>query len=110
MEETGITPLEFMLSVMREPLPVPPDVKDGVEQYVAVVQARDKAKAIALDAAFKAAPFCHAKLQAIEVTGKDGQDLAVMNVFNMAQLRGLTPDELSTFKDLLDKLGKSNKA
>lgn len=48
----GITPLEYMLAVMRDesnPLPV------------------------RLDAAKAAAPYVHARLQAVEVTGRDGE-------------------------------------
>lgn len=51
---SGISPLEYMLSVMRDP----------GQDYP-----------IRLDAAKSAAPYIHPKLAAIEHTGKDGKDL-----------------------------------
>ena len=52
--KTGVTPLDYMLGVMR----------DISQEYP-----------IRLDAAKSAAPYVHAKLAAIEHTGKDGSDL-----------------------------------
>lgn len=51
--ERGITPIEVMLEIMKK-------------HYEAGRMAE------ALDAAAKAAPYCHPKLQAIQHTGKDG--------------------------------------
>lgn len=50
-EETGVTPLEYMLEVMRNPLEEP---------------------RVRLGAAQAAAPYVHAKLSSVEVSGKDG--------------------------------------
>lgn len=50
----GITPLEYMLKVLRDESQEP---------------------AVRLDAANKAAPYVHAKLSSVELTGKDGKDL-----------------------------------
>ena len=49
--EAGITPLEYILSVMRDETTVP----------------RER-----LSAAVAAAPYMHAKLSSVEVSGKDG--------------------------------------
>lgn len=54
VEESGLTPLEYMLSVMRNELEEP--------------RAR-------LNAAISAAPYVHAKLSSVEMTGKDGDPL-----------------------------------
>lgn len=53
-EATGVTPLEYMLQVMRDPLEDP------------------KAR---LGAAQAAAPYVHAKLSSVELGGKDGGPL-----------------------------------
>lgn len=52
--ESGITPLEWMLNVLRDPM--------------ADYERRDRA-------AVQAAPYVHAKLASTELTGKDGKDL-----------------------------------
>ena len=51
VEESGVTPLDYMLQVMRNPAEDP--------------RAR-------LGAAQAAAPYVHAKLSSVEVSGKDG--------------------------------------
>lgn len=51
VEESGVTPLEYMLQVMRDPLN---ELKER------------------LSAAVAAAPYVHAKLASVELTGKDG--------------------------------------
>lgn len=57
----GITPLEYMLKIMRtEPSPDLPDA-----QMVAVM-------ALRFDAAKAAAPYMHARMAAIEHSGPDG--------------------------------------
>ena len=57
--ENGITPLEYILSVMRNDLSEP----------------RER-----LSAAVAAAPYVHAKLASIELTGKDGGPLEVVGM------------------------------
>lgn len=52
--DSGLTPLDFMLSVLRDP---------------------ENEKSIRLAAAKDAAPYVHPKLANIELTGKDGKDL-----------------------------------
>lgn len=56
---SGITPLDFMLKVMR-------DSKKGMD--------------IRLDAAKAAAPYVHARLASIEYTGKDGGPIEVTQI------------------------------
>lgn len=51
IEESGLTPLEYMLSVLRD---------------------EEADRTLRLDAANKAAPYVHAKLSSIEVGGKEG--------------------------------------
>lgn len=51
IEQSGLTPLEFMLQVMRDP---------------------EQDQGRRLHAANMAAPYCHAKLSSVELTGKDG--------------------------------------
>ncbi len=60
---TGITPLDYMLSVMRKPYPR----RATVAQKIAIDAQR-------FDAARAAAPYVHSKLSSIEVagTGRDG--------------------------------------
>lgn len=59
--EEGITPLEFMLNVMRSEVP------DGLEGGALV-----QAMGMRFEAAKAAAPYIHPRLAAIEHTGKDG--------------------------------------
>jgi len=54
----GVTPLEVMLQVMAELL---------------LAGEKEKAASVAKDAA----PYCHPKLSAVEVAGKDGGDLII---------------------------------
>ena len=70
-EETGITPLEYMLKVMRSEIEEP--------------RAR-------LAAAQAAAPYVHAKLSSIEVTGKDGGALETVTRIELVPMRGNTQD------------------
>lgn len=51
IERSGLTPLEYMLEVMRDP---------------------NEESQKRLSAANMAAPYCHAKLSSVELTGKDG--------------------------------------
>lgn len=69
--EEGVSPLEFMLKLMRQKT----DHED-----VKVQTARE---AMALEAAKAAAPYVHPKLAAIEHTGADGKDLNPTPVFNV---------------------------
>lgn len=55
IEESGLTPLEYMLSVIRNEQEEP---------------------RIRLNAAVSAAPYVHAKLASMELTGKDGGALS----------------------------------
>lgn len=61
---SGITPLDYMLELMRAPIPedATPEVKLALQNQK-------------FEAAKAAAPYCHAKLSAIEMTGKNGKDL-----------------------------------
>jgi type VI protein secretion system component VasF len=60
MMEEGISPLEYMLNVMR---------RATVHEDVKIQIARET---MAFEAAKAAAPYVHPRLSAIEVAGKDG--------------------------------------
>jgi len=60
----GVTPLNYMLNVMRKPIPA------DAEPQVKVVMI-----GMRFEAAKAAAPYVHPKLAAIEHTGKDGESL-----------------------------------
>lgn len=66
--EEGMTPLEFMLKIMRAEPP------EGLQQ-------RDElaVQAMRFEAAKAAAPYIHPRLAAVEHTGKDGKDLIPQN-------------------------------
>lgn len=76
--ESGVTPLDFMLTVMRDPA---------------------KEFDVRLDAAKSAAPYVHPKLAAIEHTGKDGGPIQTEELGDTERARriafllqkGLTP-------------------
>ena len=65
VEGSGITPLDYMLSVMR----------DGAEEP------RQR-----LAAAQAAAPYVHAKLSSVELTGKDGGPLETKSTIDPTKL------------------------
>ena len=67
-ESTGITPLEYMLSVMRG---------SGDER-------------MRMSAAVAAAPYVHAKLASIEVSGKDGEAIETVTRIELVAMRGNT--------------------
>jgi hypothetical protein len=74
--ESGITPLEYLLQVMRAD--VPPELKEQLASAplsVETITALSGWHSLRLAAAKDAAPYCHPKLAAVEVTGKDGKDL-----------------------------------
>jgi hypothetical protein len=73
----GITPLEFMLHVMRsEPI-------EGLEP-----QHQLKAQEMRFEAAKAAAPYMHPRLAAIEHTGKDGGALKTENHWTVEVVEG----------------------
>lgn len=61
--EEGITPLEYMLNVMRQ---------DSAHEDPRIEIARE---AMRFEAAKAAAPYMHPRLAAVEHTGADGKDL-----------------------------------
>jgi hypothetical protein len=63
--ESGITPLEFMLEVMRKE----PDPSLEPREFLTAATLR-------FEAAKAAAPYVHAKLSSIEMGGKDGAPIA----------------------------------
>ena len=69
--EEGITPLEYMLNIMRQPT-------EHEDPKIQVAR-----EAMAFEAAKAAAPYVHPKLQAIEHTGADGKELNPTPVFNL---------------------------
>lgn len=62
VEATGITPLEYLLSVMRD---------EGTEQNVR------------MQAAQSAAPYCHSKLAAVEISGEGGGAVLFQRIENV---------------------------
>lgn len=66
--DSGITPLDFMLSIMREPQPVQGDDEDPALFVARYIGWRDRA----FDAAKAAAPYVHPKLANIEHVGEGG--------------------------------------
>lgn len=69
VESSGITPLEVMLLTMRTAWAEAAKIDDPLGSL--------QLKALAVETAHKAAPYCHAKLANVEVTGKDGGALTV---------------------------------
>ena len=65
---SGLTPLESMIKLMRSPQPVRQKMESQAKYDQRVYQWRE----FTLNAAAKAAPYIHPRLQAIEHTGKDG--------------------------------------
>jgi len=59
VEESGITPLDYMLQVMRDAINEPKE---------------------RLSAAIAAAPYVHAKLSSVELTGKDGGAVEITTI------------------------------
>lgn len=70
----GITPLEFMLEVMREPLPTKGDEEDPVLFVARYVGWRDRA----FEAAKASAPYVHPKLATTELIGDPKRPVYVM--------------------------------
>lgn len=75
--ETGQTPLEYMLDVMRSPFPA--ELKDAIAECVKkggldeeLVSRLMGWHSMRFEAAKASAPYMHARLQAHEVSGKDG--------------------------------------
>src|SRR5690349_1327252 len=66
IESSGLTPLDYMLSVLRN------DANDQPTR---------------LDAAHKAAPYVHAKLATIDVGNKDGEPLKTISVIELVAVR-----------------------
>ncbi len=62
----GISPLEYMLKVMRAPLDLSLEPRELAAQ-----------EALKFEAAKAAAPYVHPRLAAIEHTGKNGAELGV---------------------------------
>lgn len=61
--QEGLTPLEFMLQIMRSP-------SDHEDPRIQAAR-----EAMRFEAAKAAAPYIHPRLAAVEHTGKDGKDL-----------------------------------
>jgi hypothetical protein len=79
--EGGITPLDFLLSLVRD------DDQDARWR---------------LDAAKAAAPYCHARLSATEVSGPSGGPVSVETT-NRLDISGMTDEELDALECALRK-------
>lgn len=75
--EEGITPLEYMLQVMRRK---PPVGLEGPQLLAAHMMRFEAAKA--------AAPYIHPKLSAVEHTGKDGGPMETVTRIELVDLDG----------------------
>ena len=67
VEQSGMTPLEYLLSVMR-------DVGEEPRARLAAAQA--------------AAPYVHAKLSSVEMSGKDGGDIGIVGRIELVPMNG----------------------
>lgn len=76
IEASGITPLNYMLGLMRQ------DTPKGADLNVRIAIAGQR-----FEAAKAAAPYVHPKLAAIEHTGKHGKDL-LPPIFNIIGVPG----------------------
>lgn len=73
----GITPLEYMLTVMRSE---PPEGLEGPQLLSAMNLRFEAAKA--------AAPYIHPKLSAVEHTGKDGGPMETITRIELVDMDG----------------------
>jgi hypothetical protein len=74
--EDGITPLEYMLQVMRSELDPELEPRDRLQ-----------AASMRFEAAKAAAPYMHPRLAAIEHTGKDGAPMETVNRVELVALK-----------------------
>ena len=86
VEESGLTPLDYMLSVMRAPMPAELEGRLD-ENDIEVLSALTAWHAKRLEAAKAAAPYIHPRLANIEHTGKDGGPIKTEEVDPMAAAR-----------------------
>jgi len=77
----GITPLEYMLQVMRSE---PPEGLEGPQILSAMMLRFEAAKA--------AAPYIHPKLSAVEHTGKDGGPMETITRIELVDMDGDSQD------------------
>lgn len=77
----GITPLEYMLQVMRSE---PPEGLEGPQILSATMLRFEAAKA--------AAPYIHPKLSAVEHTGKDGGPMETITRIELVDMDGDSQD------------------
>lgn len=77
----GITPLEYMLQVMRSE---PPEGLEGPQMLSAI--------SLRFEAAKAAAPYMHPKLASIEHTGKDGGPMESVTRIELVDMDDNSPD------------------
>jgi hypothetical protein len=103
----GITPLEFLVSVLREPdwgiEEVPILDRDGNDTGETERMEVGVTMKVKMDAAKAALPYMHKRMP-IAIEGGD-KPLAV---FDMSALRGLSTPEIEALMTLLDKVGTSS--
>jgi hypothetical protein len=78
----GVTPLDFLLSVMRDD---------------------ERAFHVRLDAAKAAAPYCHARLASTELSGPSGEPMEVRYARQL-DISGLSATELDALESALEKI------
>jgi hypothetical protein len=77
--ESGVTPLEFMLDILRADMP--PELKERIEEEplsVELVQALSSWRNTRFEAAKAAAPYVHPRLQNTTVKVPDGLEIRVI--------------------------------
>ena len=82
----GITPLEFMLDVMRNEPPAGLEPSDEL-----------KATTLRFEAAKAAAPYMHPRLAAVEVTGEGGGPIETRTTLDVA---GLSTEQLRALSSI----------
>lgn len=73
---SGLTPLEYMLDIMRRPIPADLEIAEKIAM-----------EGMRFEAAKAAAPYVHPKLAAIEHTGKDGGPIQTEEISDLEAAR-----------------------
>jgi hypothetical protein len=79
--EDGMTPLDYLLGIMRD---------------------KDQDACSRLNAARAAAPYCHARISSIELSGPDGNDVKVQTTQKL-DISDLNDEELDILERALQK-------
>jgi len=80
--QTGNSPLDVLLSIMRQPEPV----REAGESVVAFLARHKLWIEYRFEAAKAAAPYVHPRLQAVEPPGKDGKPTVIEHRFEIIEV------------------------